>query len=559
MPNIVKYNLSTSPNSIQSGNFNIGVNNTPTNLSQFYTGICPIIGGYTIYINKASNGPSIYAPKNDTQLIEITNNLGGNVTTATEALVWINSQSTMTVLNNNYPSIVTSGLVQNWDSGFVSSYPKTGTTWKNLSVGGINSSLVNGVGYNSENFGSLVFDGVDDVITSSAGNNYPYPYHTFEIWVKSSGLAPGMTQGGLLGLDYGRVVAINSNGSINYAIYTGVGANQGLLYSVSTTGVNVFDNNWHHIVCSRGESVYEMYVDGVLNKTGGNGGQPTWNGLNIWSSMTSVIGNNPNNVNLKLSGNISSVRIYNRQLTLQEVQQNYQAGLQRLIPTNGLVLSLDAQNTNLYAVSTTTAYDISGNNYNGTLTNGVGYGSKGNGSWSFDGVDDNITLGNISALGFTSGTFTLEAWVNISSSWTSGSQYPNLVSKGASAGWDNDGWSLFVFRNWPSPNMYSWGCGIRQGSSSVITANYNVPSNTYLHIVATADGSNVKLYQNGVLVNTNPQTVNPGSNTKDVLIGKDWTNNCFNGFLSSTQIYNRALTATEVTTIYNATKSRYGL
>ena len=154
MPNIVKYNLSTSPNSIQSGNFNIGVNNTPTNLSQFYTGICPIIGGYTIYINKASNGPSIYAPKNDTQLIEITNNLGGNVTTATEALVWINSQSTMTVLNNNYPSIVTDGLVMNLDAGFVSSYPKTGTTWKDLSGDNYDGTLVNGPTFSNDGGGS---------------------------------------------------------------------------------------------------------------------------------------------------------------------------------------------------------------------------------------------------------------------------------------------------------------------------------------------------------------------------------------------------------------------
>ncbi len=64
MANIVKYNLSTSPNSIQSGNFNIGVNNTATDLSQFYNGICPINGGYNslyfftsirkkIYINQS--------------------------------------------------------------------------------------------------------------------------------------------------------------------------------------------------------------------------------------------------------------------------------------------------------------------------------------------------------------------------------------------------------------------------------------------------------------------------------------------------------------------------
>ena len=151
MPNIVKYNLSTSPNSIQSGNFNIGVNNTPTNLSQFYTGICPIIGGYTIYINKASNGPSIYAPKNDTQLIEITNNLGGNVTTAADALVWLTSQPNMTVLNSNYPSIVTSGVSLNLDASFVSSYPKTGTIWYDLSGNNYSGATTNvGISYDSE-------------------------------------------------------------------------------------------------------------------------------------------------------------------------------------------------------------------------------------------------------------------------------------------------------------------------------------------------------------------------------------------------------------------------
>jgi len=547
MGNIVKFNPSLrSENSIQSGNFNIGVNNTPTNLSEFYTGICPIIGGYTIYINKSSNGPSIYAPKNDTQLIGITNNLGGNVTTAEGALVWINSQSNMTVLNNNYPSIVTSGLVQNWDSGFVSSYPKTGTTWKNLSVGGINSSLVNGVGYNSENFGSLVFDGVDDVITSSAGNNYPYPYHTFEIWVKSSGLAPGMTQGGLLGLDYGRVVTITSTGNIQYSLYTGVGANQGLLFAVSTTGVNVFDNNWHHIVCSRGESVYEMYVDGVLNKTGGNGGQSTWNGLNTWSSMTSVIGNNPNNSNLKLLGNISSVRIYNRQLTLQEVLQNYRAGLQRYIPTNGLVLSLDAQNTNLYATSPTTAYDVSGNDINGVLTNGVQYISDGNGSWSFDGVDDRI----VTTLNTLSSSTTWTVWVKRTQSINVYNMIMGMYLP------------YFAFRSNGSIHFSNRINGVQQN----LYATSNLVDNVWYNITfvsSFSEGNTTMLiYLNGVLQTQTTYTgQQPTTTDNSFRLGTWWSGGSeqFRGNIGEVSIYNRALSTSEITTIFNATKSRYGI
>jgi hypothetical protein len=174
MPNIIKYNLSTSSNSIQSGNFNIGVNSTSTDLTGFYNGICPINGGYTIYINKVSGGPSIYSPKNDTELIQITNRLGASVATAADALVWINSQSTITVLNNNYPSIVTSGLVLNLDAGFVSSYPKTGTSWRDLSGNNYTGTLTNGPTFSNDGGGSIVFDGSDDFVQ--------IPYSTYCYW-----------------------------------------------------------------------------------------------------------------------------------------------------------------------------------------------------------------------------------------------------------------------------------------------------------------------------------------------------------------------------------------
>ena len=61
--------------------------------------------------------------------------------------------------NNLY---VKDGLVLDLDAGNPLSYPGTGTTWTDLSGNNNNGTLINGVGYNSDNGGSLVFDGVDD-------------------------------------------------------------------------------------------------------------------------------------------------------------------------------------------------------------------------------------------------------------------------------------------------------------------------------------------------------------------------------------------------------------
>jgi hypothetical protein len=82
-------------------------------------------------------------------------------------------------------------------------------------------------------------------------------------------------------------------------------------------------------------------------------------------------------------------------------------------------------------------------------------------------------------------------------------QYPNLVSKGAKAGWDTDGWALFGFRDWPSTGQKSWGLGIRNGSTNRIVYIADRATDEYLHIVATLDGSTMRLYENGVQVNTN--------------------------------------------------------
>ena len=175
----------------------------------------------------------------------------------------------------------------------------------------------------------------------------------------------------------------------------------------------------------------------------------------------------------------------------------------------------------------------------------------------FDGINDHIDLGDQSSLDFTNGVFSIECWVYFPSSWTGGSQYPNLVSKGATAGWDTNGWALFGFRDWPSADQKSWGLGIRNGSTNRIVYIADRATDEYLHIVATLDGSTMRIYENGVQVNTNSQTINPASNNTKVYIGRDAASNYFPGKIANTKTYNKALSSDEVLQNYNAQKARF--
>ena len=227
--------------------------------------------------------------------------------------------------------------------------------------------------------------------------------------------------------------------------------------------------------------------------------------------------------------------------------------------TDGLVFCFDAGNTKSYPGSGTIWSDLSSTAITGSLTNGPTFNSANGGSIIFDGTNDFVDLGNRSEFAFTSGRFSIEAWVFVSSSWTAGDQYPNLISKGATAGWDTDGWSLFVFRDRPSTGQFTWGCGIRNGATRINPERNNFTVNQYHHIVATLNGTTCILYEDGVQVQTASQTVNPATSVDNVFIAKDSTPRYLPARIPIVKLYNRALSATEVLQNYNALKGRFGL
>ena len=102
------------------------------------------------------------------------------------------------------------------------------------------------------------------------------------------------------------------------------------------------------------------------------------------------------------------------------------------IVTNGLVLCLDAGNNKSYPGSGTVWNDLSGNNFNGILTNGPTYSPSSGGGIVFDGVNDYISLGSVLNNSFTGLSFSFFCYY---SGYTT---FPRIVAK------NHDTWTVYL-------------------------------------------------------------------------------------------------------------------
>ena len=230
------------------------------------------------------------------------------------------------------------------------------------------------------------------------------------------------------------------------------------------------------------------------------------------------------------------------------------------IITDGLILNLDASNTSSYPGTGTVWTDLSSNGNNGTLTNGVGYSSTNGGIMTFDGVNDFVQIENNSSLSQTS-ALTLSTWVKLNSlssdtaligkQWCNMNQYSYLLMI------TTQGKISF---NQPNVN------GACNGTYGEYTSTNSLSLNTWYNVVMTFTNTSIKLYLNGQLMSgtLTGYINNLFVSTSPVLLGtyRSLFGNyglMLNGSMGSTLIYNKSLSASEVTQNYNATKSRFGL
>ena len=218
------------------------------------------------------------------------------------------------------------------------------------------------------------------------------------------------------------------------------------------------------------------------------------------------------------------------------------------IITNGLVLALDAGNTKSYQSGSTTWYDKSGNGNNGTLTNGPTYSSANGGSIVFDGVNDYVNCGNTQSATITGNSVSLESWVNYN---ISQEDWKGIIYKSNS---NSSGYQLFI----DSAESVAFGVMTTAGFLRP-NAGFTLSQNTWNHIVGSYDGSNMRIYVNGILYNTTPHSGNILTSTTNLHVGMSFGSEEFPGYIAVARIYNRGLSTSEVLQNYNATKGRFNL
>ena len=341
MPNPIKYTTGAETLALKSGNFYIGtgdVGKGPTNTTGYYNGITPPSGGYTIYLNKASGGPSIYVADNDSQLISLTNSIAGaSYTTVAQCLQYYVGQNDKVVVNRDYPPVVTNGLVLYLDAGFTPSYPRSTTTWTDLSGNANNCTLVNGPTYSTSQGGGIQFDATDDYATIPDSSSIDLTSLTISLWFNRGDiltLAAGDQQNFFLkgntnavGGDQKcpQVSLFGPTGGGEYGWAAGsLGGGGGNIYPPSQV---LFANQWYNLVFTHVSTNTPIpYLNGVkqTNWTATGASNPlvpnTWRATICGDAERSA-----GNRTASFNGIMSIVQLYNRALSETEVLQNWNA------------------------------------------------------------------------------------------------------------------------------------------------------------------------------------------------------------------------------------------
>lgn len=332
LPNKIKYSTSPTEGTIKVGSFLLGVTDGvtygPTSVTGFYQGLSPLGQLYTVYKNKATLGPAIFRPNTNSEFITLSRALGGvNVTGVTDGLVYLKSQSDIVVVNKDYVDTATDKLSICLDPSFVPSYPTSGTTFYNIGNNNnpLTFSLVNGVSYSSDAGGSLVFDGVDDEVSSNAVYTMVSAM-TWDIWAKRTSDGNNFNMMMSNAVPYMAFRGPGSSQTNRYHIsWYSVSAGTNTQRSVYSTGNTLSNNIWYNFTYTllydlQNQSVTgKMYINGVLNNSASYYTDAVYQPN---STNRLRIGNYSNN-SYPFTGNIGRLLVYNRVLTDDEIFNNY--------------------------------------------------------------------------------------------------------------------------------------------------------------------------------------------------------------------------------------------
>ena len=215
------------------------------------------------------------------------------------------------------------------------------------------------------------------------------------------------------------------------------------------------------------------------------------------------------------------------------------------IVTNGLVLCLDAANKKSYSGSGTIWRDLTQSANNFSLVNGTSFSNSNQGSFLLDGNDDVISMSNPINIPNTESSSSADIWFNTYT--TSGTKQILFVGK------DGNSYQIEIRSN--ILRMGVWGGGF------LVSSNITPSTFTWYNCTISTNGTTHNIYLNGQLINSNSTATQTGNVTR-IVIGSyllNGGNEQFNGLISNVKIYNRVLSASEISQNYNSLKGRFNL
>jgi len=320
---------------------------------------------------------------------------------------------------------------------------------------------------------------------------------------------------------FGTVLDINSSSTTN-RIWTGL--YQGKIWAYTGTGnsvkttTNYLANTWYHItvIKTSSASISNIYINGVaetLISDAGSFGVLTTGGR---------IGNQISYLSY-YTGSISNVQVFNSALPAtgsNSVETLYNNG-SPLTSMSGFTSlqgwwKLDA--SELYSDSWSVENNASPTTFNSAL--------------DFDGSSDCINISNHSSLEIT-GNITITAWIK-----TSVTGFQKIINKRDSVGTNYD----FYLSSADELRFYD--------GSSAISSSGTINLSSWNHVAISIDSGTGTFYINGDSAGTASFTIT--SDDAPLYIGKYFgAGDLFNGELSNIQVFNTALSSTELETLYN--------
>jgi len=479
--------------------------------------------------------------------------------------------------------VVNTNLMVWVDAAQTASYSGSGATWTDLSGNGKNYTLTNSPTFSSLTGGGVItFAGASSQYATTATtlfNSTTTNTYSINIWVYPTGA--------------GQIVSVDGQSTPNTAYhYTAIEITAaGLIYfgqwigsglsTIATSAQSL--NAWYNLVITYNGTTATAYING----TSVGSSAIAWSapGANTFFALMSQDATNMSGTTAYASGSIGAFSVYNRVLTAAEVAQNYNALRSRyaktaitatqmpvvqrqqnsgtlLVNSGGfdeftgapvvdstLTMWIDFGQTASYSGTGTAVNDLSPTKTaNVTLTGSPTFNSTdGGGSEAFNGTSQYGT-GTGTPLGLSA--YTKSFWFKLNSYSSN-----NTVSSAAGGHFSYFGGGNRL------QNGHSWWTNF--GSfTSVTTFNLN----TWYHACVTFNtATGMALYVNGVLDSTYVSTSGPNATNTPVTgtgqcdIANYGGGNNLAGSIGAFMVYNRALTADEITTNFNALRGRYGV